>query len=99
MLAGLGRLVHVSRDLRTFASLPDAKSRDAVVAWLDEERGLRVKNPEAPIGASRGTLHALGHAIRRDGVVVLPRARRRLHRHVQAGLHDAAVDWGRSRAG
>lgn len=52
--------------------------RAEIGAWLQAERGLRLKHPEAPIVSCAGTLHALGHAIRRDTHHALPRARRRL---------------------
>ncbi len=54
--------------------------------WLREERGLRLKYPEARILSCRGHLDALGYRIRRDGVEALPRALRRLRRRIAAEL-------------
>jgi RNA-directed DNA polymerase len=53
-------------------------ARDAVVRWLHEERGLRVKDATAPLQPCAGRLNALGHEIRRGRVEVMPRALRRL---------------------
>ncbi len=48
--------------------------RGAVGEWLASKRGLRLKHPQARILSCRGSLHALGHRVRRQGVEPLPRA-------------------------
>lgn len=60
--------------------------RAAVACWLEAERSLRLKHPEARILSCRGPLVALGHRVRRDGVEALPRALRRLRRRLRYEL-------------
>ena len=45
---------------------------------LAQERGLALKHPDARVLSCRGHLDALGYRIRREGIVALPRALRRL---------------------
>jgi RNA-directed DNA polymerase len=47
--------------------------RSEVSTWLEVERHLRLKNPDAPVRPCTQPLHALGHVVGRDGV--RPRAR------------------------
>lgn len=71
--------------------------RAAIGQWLWEERGLRLKHPEARILSCAGHLDALGHRVRRAGVAPLGRARRRLVARVAAALDGrAGVDVERS---
>lgn len=63
----------------------------AVGAWLAEHRDLRLKHPDAPLVSCSGTLHGLGHAIRRSGVEPLPRARRRLALRLAQALADGGT--------
>lgn len=55
-----------------------ADVRHQVAEWLLEKRALRLKWPNAPVRSCRETLHCLGHAITRQGLVPLPRAQRKL---------------------
>ena len=60
--------------------------RAEVAAWLDRERGLRLKHPQAPIVSCAATLDALGHRVRRDAVVPRPRRLTHLARRAAAAL-------------
>lgn len=60
--------------------------RAAIGQWLWDERGLRLKHPEARILSCAGHLDALGHRVQRTGVEPLGRARRRLVARVPAAL-------------
>jgi RNA-directed DNA polymerase len=63
-------------------------ARDGAVAWLGEERGLVVKDPDTPLRPCAGRLDALGHIIRRRGVEALPRALRRVRARVRGLLAE-----------
>ncbi len=67
--------------------------RGAVGEWLKTRRGLRLKHPQARVLSCRGSLNALGHRIRRQGVEPLPRALNRLARRAAREAR-----WGRGRA-
>ena len=71
-------------DLFLFADsrveLREARAR--LCHWLAEERGLRLKHPEAPVLSCAGHVDALGYRISRQGVTALPRALRRMRRRV-----------------
>lgn len=58
------------------AQLADARQR--IGTWLFNERGLRLKWPDASVRSCRETLVCLGHAITREGLRPLPRAKRKL---------------------
>jgi retron-type reverse transcriptase len=80
--------------------------RRAVGEWLDRERGLRLKHPHARPVPCHGHLDALGHRIRRSGVVPLERTRRRLAssvaREIEGGRRGNRPDFEasvRSRVG
>jgi len=64
--------------------------RGEIGRWLADERGLRLKHPEARVISCRGTLNALGHRIRRDSHAALPRARRRFVARMRQVLVDDA---------
>ncbi len=73
--------------------------RDELVRWLAEERGLRLKRPDAPPRSTSLPLDALGHRVTRDGLTALPRVDRRLRGKVRAAAHGAGrVDLARSLA-
>lgn len=82
------------------ASSRDA--RDAVVAWLREERGLRVKDEQAPLRRCAGGLEALGHVLGRERIEPRPRTWRRLRARVRGLARARRVGWkahlGRSMA-
>ncbi len=69
--------------------------RRALGEWLAEERGLRLKHPEARILSCRGHLDALGHRVERGGASALPRAYGRLRRRVaaEATMHRRSKRW------
>lgn len=78
-------------------------ARRAIAAWLEEERHLRLKHPEARVLSCRGHLVALGHRVSRQGVEPLARAARRFRRRLAvAGVgghrHGRPVDLRRSLA-
>ena len=87
-----------------FFAFADSRShlraaRERFGEWLDEERGLRLKRPKAPVLSCRGRLHGLGHCIRRDSVEVLPRAKQRFQRRMAAVMYGGdPVDVERSLA-
>lgn len=58
--------------------------RADVARWLQEERGLRLKHPDAPILSCAGHLDALGVRVRRASREALPRARRRFLARLRA---------------
>ncbi len=71
--------------------------REDIGTWLAQERGLRLKHPDARVRSCAGHLDGLGHRITRVGVAPLPRARRRLRARVAASLRgDQRVDIERS---
>ncbi len=76
--------------------------RGAVGEWLALRRGLRLKHPQAPVLSCRGSLNALGHRIRRQGVEPLPRALNRLGRRAAREVRwrrgQAKPDFGHSAA-
>ncbi len=77
--------------------------RASSVRWLLEERGLRLKHPEAPILSAFGHLDALGDRITREGIAALPRAFLHLRRRAAEALgpkgrRARSVDFGRSLA-
>ncbi|HMV68941.1 MAG TPA: reverse transcriptase domain-containing protein, partial [Myxococcota bacterium] len=69
--------------------------RAAAGAWLDRERGLRLKHPEAPVLSCHGPLDLLGFRVRRDGLEVRARVlrglRRRIRRMARGRASRAAV--------
>ena len=67
------------------------RARRAVGEWLAEERGLRLKHPDARILSCRGHLDALGYRITRDGVMARPRALARMRRRIRLEL-DGRLD-------
>jgi len=69
--------------------------REQVATWLIEERGLRLKHPNARILSCRGHLDALGYRLRRDGFEALPRALQRLRQRVQHEVHRSHRRGGR----
>ncbi|MEM9291020.1 MAG: reverse transcriptase/maturase family protein [Acidobacteriota bacterium] len=60
--------------------------RRQIADWLMEERGLRLKHPNARILSCHGHLDALGYRIRRSGITCLRRPVRRLHRRIRQHL-------------
>ncbi len=77
--------------------------RTAVARWLEAERGLRLKCPEARVLSCGGHLNALGHRITRRGIEPLPRAFKRLKARVAkacvpGGAGRKRVDVARSMA-
>ena len=60
--------------------------RRQAVGWLDEQRHLRLKHPEARVLSCFGSFDALGYRIRQDGATVLPRALRRFRRRMAREL-------------
>ncbi len=75
--------------------------RAAVAVWLDRERGLILKRPEARVLSCHGHLDALGHCIRRDGLEPRTRALSRMQARARAAVHrvpgrEPHVDIGRS---
>lgn len=75
--------------------------RAEVGRWLAEERGLRLKHPEARILSARGHLDALGYRISRSGIAALPRTFERLRRRADREIsgrrgRERRVDFGRS---
>ncbi|HEY2294031.1 MAG TPA: reverse transcriptase domain-containing protein [Thermoanaerobaculia bacterium] len=60
--------------------------REDVSRFLHEERGLRLKHPDARILSSRGHLDALGFRITREGIEALPRALARVRRRAASAL-------------
>ncbi len=71
--------------------------RAEVAAWLWAQRRLRLKHPHARVLSCAGSLHALGHRVRREGIAPLPRSLRRLQRRIGGPADpDAmmAATWG-----
>ncbi|MEZ4464530.1 MAG: RNA-directed DNA polymerase [bacterium] len=66
--------------------------------WLEAERGLRLKRPDAPVIHRGEVLHGLGHAVSTAGAQPLPRAWRRLGQRVTSALGGAPNDVERSLA-
>lgn len=66
--------------------------RAEVADWLQSERGLRLKHPDARILAARGHVDALGYRIRRDGLTVLPKTIRRLRGRLARAEDDPTID-------
>jgi hypothetical protein len=64
--------------------------REDIGAWLNAERGLRLKRPRASVHSCRGELHALGHSITRAGIAPLPRVFRRFERRLMLALTGPA---------
>lgn len=62
-------------------------ARAEVARWLDAERGLRLKHPQARILSTQGHLDGLGHRIRRERIAPLPR----LMRRIEGLARDAAL--------
>jgi hypothetical protein len=61
--------------------------RDDAGRRLFEERGLRLKHPQARVISCQGHLDALGYGITREGITALPpRALTRLRRRVAAEM-------------
>ena len=52
--------------------------RSEIGGWLFQERGLRLKHPNARILSCYGHMDALGHRIRRGAIEVLPGAWKRM---------------------
>lgn len=76
--------------------------RADVAAWLDRERGHRLKHPDAPVLPCGGHLDALGCRVRRSGITPLPRATKRLLTRVIQELRrpgSGRTDFARSLAG
>jgi RNA-directed DNA polymerase len=71
--------------------------REQAATWLMEERGLRLKHPNARILSCHGHLDALGYRLRRDGFEALPRALQRLRQRVQHEVHRSHRRSGRGR--
>ncbi len=69
-----------------------ARWRDAVVNWLATERHLRLKSPYARPRSTRGTLHALGRRITRDGIFPLERSWPAFRGAVRAALYAERDD-------
>lgn len=63
--------------------------REAASAWLLQERGLRLKHPQAGLLSCRDHLDALGYRIERNGLACRPRALRRLERRAALELAGA----------
>jgi len=61
--------------------------RAAVGRWLHEERGLRLKHPNARVLSCAGHVDALGYRVTREGLRTHPRALRRLSRRARAELY------------
>ena len=57
-------------------------ARREIARWLDAERGLRLKHPNARVLSCRGHLDALGYRITREGLTARPRALRRMQRRL-----------------
>lgn len=65
--------------------------RSEIGHWLDAERSLRLKHPDAPVLPSGAGLHGLGHHITREGRAALPRSARRLGKRVAQALVGAST--------
>jgi len=63
--------------------------RAAIGEWLDGERGLRLKHPNARLISCAGHLDALGYRIRREDIVPLGRTPRRLARRIRQEIARA----------
>ena len=77
--------------------------RAEVGRWLMEQRGLRLKHPEAAVRACHGHLDGLGHRISRQGIAPSARALHRMAARVAAEIERPAgrgprVDLARSLA-
>ncbi|MFH1467216.1 MAG: reverse transcriptase domain-containing protein [Pseudomonadota bacterium] len=77
--------------------------RGEIARWLETERGLRLKHPEARVLSCHGHLDALGFRLRREGVEprarTLTRMQARVRAAVRPGRRDpAAPEVGRSLA-
>lgn len=80
-----------------------AAHRDAIRTWLDRERGLALKDPEAPPEDCRKAVHYLGYRVTRDGFRIGPKAAGRISAHVANGVrhprklgaivHSVAAVW------
>jgi hypothetical protein len=68
------------------AQLEDA--RDALGAWLLGERGLRLKDPAAPVTSTRRPRVVLGYRLDRDGFVIADKARQRARQRLRVGTLD-----------
>jgi hypothetical protein len=60
--------------------------REDIASWLEAERGLKLKHPNARVRSCRGEMHALGHRITRTGIAPLPRVYRRFERRLRLAL-------------
>lgn len=65
--------------------------RSEVGGWLQDERHLRLKHPQARILSCRGHLDALGYRIRRDGRQARERVLERLRRRVAAEVAGSST--------
>lgn len=97
-----GYLRHVD-DLFLFADRRGdlERWRRELVAWLDRKRSLRLKHPDTRVLSCRSHLDALGYRVRRDGLIALPRALRRLRHRLarepdRPPWHHPEVDLERS---
>ena len=88
--AGIGAVQRTMDDRLIFGDDRDRllAQRDAIVGWLDVERGLALKDPDARPQSTFAPLIYLGHRLTRDDIRLGKKALDRLPAHLRRAAED-----------